>query len=331
MTTATAPGITWSWSLFLLGTAFGLPAAIITVVDAPLGLAFAVGVVPAAISRLAPRRRSRLTALVVGTAAAASLVLGAVLTQVPVVAVIAIFVLGVGAVLWARRGRAGSLAVAICLPLVGIGLSFPDLHLALTLGLLIVLGSAYAWLVSLAWPEFVPQPPAAAATPPPFGAALTYGILLGAAGALAATIGYLQHLEHVGWATGACLLVMRPNRSLLFLRSAGRALSVIGGALLAMLVAVWDPSGWILGCLALVAVAAATATQASRWYVAPGFTTFLALSMIMRTSDASPADRFAERSLETLLGVGIALLFGWAIPRLIAAVASARQPPPTVG
>ena len=230
-------------------------------------------------------------------------------------AVVVIFVLGLLAPLWATRSRAGALVVALALPLTGIGLSFSSVGAAAGLGLLMIAGSVYAWLVSLAWPQHPTKPrqPGPAKTPK---AALGYGILLGCAGASAATIGYLLHLEHVGWVTGACLLVMRPARSLLLLRTIGRAVSVTIGALAAAAFATVSPPNTLIAAAILLVLGAATATHDSRWYVTPGFTTFLALSLILQGAGESPAGRFNERVLETLLGVGIALVFGWIVPAL---------------
>lgn len=307
-------GVAWSWSLFLLGVLLGLPAAIVAVFDAAMGFALAVGVIPAAVNHLAPRRAGRWSAVVVGAAAGASMVLGSFLTQTPAVAVAFLFTLGFVSPLWANRSRVGGLVVALCLPLTGVGLSFDDTTGAIAFAGLIVAGSIYAWLISLVWPE---RPLPVASVPPHTESELVYGILLGSAGALAALLGYLMHLEHVGWATGACLLVMRPDRSMLFLRGVGRALSVVVGALAAALVALWAPPSVALASLILLVVAAATATQSSRWYIVPGFTTFLALSMIIQTSSSGPFARFTERTWETLLGIAIALLFGWAIPAVL--------------
>ncbi len=306
-------GLNWSWSLFLLGVALALPAVAVTPFDPSFGLALAVGVIPAAANRLAPQRSARWVAVLVGAVAAASMTFGALLTRTPLFAVTVIFVLGLLAPLWATRSRAGAVVVAFALPLTGIGLSFTTVTSALAIGALMVAGSVYAWIVSLAWPERT----AAARTPAPASssrAALGYGILLGCAGATAATIGYLLHLEHVGWVTGACLLVMRPTRSLLFLRTIGRATSVSIGALAAAAVASVSPPNAILAAAILLVLGAATATHDSRWYVTPGFTTFLALSLILQGAGESPAGRFNERFLETLLGVGIALVFGWLVP-----------------
>lgn len=317
-------GVSWSWSLFLLGIVLALPAVVVTPFDPSFGLALAVGVIPAAANRLAPQRARRWVTVLVGVIAAASMTFGALLTRTPWLAVTAILVLGLLAPLWATRSRAGALVVALALPLTGIGLSFTSPSAALGLGALMIAGSVYAWIVSLAWPQHVP--PARAPAPPTTArAALGYGILLGCAGASAATIGYLLHLEHVGWVTGACLLVMRPTRSMLFLRTIGRAASVTIGALAAAGFAALSPPSAILAAAILLVLGAATATHDSRWYVTPGFTTFLALSLILHGAGESPAGRFNERTLETLLGVSIALVFGWLIPAAVGMVGHRRH------
>jgi len=93
------------------------------------------------------------------------------------------------------------------------------------------------------WPERQPSAATEETEAPP---TLGYGLRFGAAGASAAAIGFALGLEHVGWATAACLLVMRPAAEMQRLRSVGR-------------------------------IAAAAATRAGRWYVTPAFTTFLVL------------------------------------------------------
>ncbi|MDN4613181.1 FUSC family protein [Leifsonia sp. F6_8S_P_1B] len=309
-------GLSWSWSLFLLGLVLALPAAVATPFDPSIGLGLAIGVIPAAANRLAPRRAGRWVTVLVGIVAAAAMTFGASLTRTPVLAVVAIFVIGLVAPLWATRSRAGALVVSLALPLTGIGLSFSSVGTTAVLGLLMIGGSVYAWLVSLAWPQRLP-PVRQQAPPPGSRAALSYGVLLGCAGALAATTGYLLHLEHVGWVTGACLLVMRPTRSLLFLRTIGRAVSVTLGAFAAAAFSAWGPPDLVLAIAVVLVLGAATATHDSRWYVTPGFTTFIALSLILQGNGESPAGRFNERTLETLLGVGIALIFGWLVPAVL--------------
>ncbi len=149
-------------------------------------------------------------------------------------------------------------------------------------------------------------------------ALLIYGILLGAAAGTAAAIGFATGVEHVGWATGAVLLVMRPVRGQLVLRSVGRAASVLIGALAAAGFALLSPSGAVIGLAIGVVLGCLGAVQESRWYVAPAFTTFLVLTLLLSTSAESPTARFLERTLETFLGVALALFFGALVPALLA-------------
>lgn len=316
-------GVTWQWSRFGLGLLFALPAMIVAPFSATAGLALAAGVLPAAAFRLPPRRRGRAVIPLVGVLSAAGVLLGSLLATVPAVAVVAVFASAVLAAVTAARGRVAQLVLILALPMVGIGLSFPWSAVSIGLAASMLVGSVYAWLVALAWPERDEPPPAAA--PVPRGRAmLVYGILLGAAAAIAAAVGFVLGLEHVGWATAAVLLVMRPVRGQLIARSIGRAVSVLVGAFAAAAFAVVRPDDLVMGIAAGVVVGALCASQESRWYVAPGFTTFIALTLILVTSSAPPGARFLERALETLLGVGLALVFGAVVPSLLSFLARRR-------
>lgn len=319
-------GLTWRWSRFGLGLLFSLPAVAVAPSAPTLALALGVGVLPAAAFGLPPRRRARAVIVVIGALSAAGLLLGSLLAVWPVVAVIAVFVLAVLASVNATNGRFAQLALILVLPMVGLGLSFPWSPVTLALAACMLAGSVYAWLVSLLWPQTESTPLPAA--PVPRGRAmLIYGMLLGTAAAIAAGIGFLLDLEHVGWATGTVLLVMRPVRGQLIARSAGRAISVLAGALAAASLALLSPGPLLIGAVIGLLIGALCATQASRWYVAPGFTTVLVLTLILSTSSASPEARFLERTVETLVGVGLALFFGTVVPALLAVLARHRRVP----
>ena len=309
-------GMTWRWSRFALGILFAIPSLIVAPFDIPLAVAFGIGVVPAAAFGLPPRRRGRAVIPIVGALSAAGLLLGSLLSTWPVIAVIAVFGLALLASLNATRGRLGQLVLVLVLPMSGIGLSFPWSSVTLGFAGCIVAGSVYAWLVCLSWPER-DEPPLTPQPMPRGRAMLIYGLLLGTAAAIAAALGFLLDLQHVGWATGAVLLVMRPVRGQLITRSIGRAVSVLVGALAAAGLAVLAPGNLAVGVIVAVVIGAMCASQESRWYVAPGFTTFLALTLILVTSPEPPAERFLERTVETLIGVGLALLFGALIPTLL--------------
>ncbi|HEY0279351.1 MAG TPA: FUSC family protein [Solirubrobacterales bacterium] len=307
------PGLAWSWDGALLGAAYALPAAIIATGDPARGIALSVGVLPAAIVGLAPRRRGRLMVVVLGVLTGVPMLIGGLLAGVPVLAVAAIGALGVGAALLAARVPVGRVAMVLSLPMVGIGLSYSDVGKAAGLAGLMVAGSIFACAVSMLWPER--QAPAAAKeveAPPTLG----YGLRLGAAGASAAAIGFALGLEHVGWATAAALLVMRPAPEMQRLRSAGRIVAVAVGAVGAILLVHADPADVWFAFAALLAIAAAAATRAGRWYVTPAFTTFLVFLLLLYGDPQDSASRFNERLWETVLGVGLAYLFGLVLPAL---------------
>ncbi|WP_101846374.1 FUSC family protein [Zhihengliuella sp. ISTPL4] len=309
--------LSWQWSRFGLGVLYAVPTIVVAPFDPAVALALSIGVLPAAVVGLPPRRRARAAIPFLGALVALGLLLGAALALVPVLAVLALALLSVGASMLAARGRAGQLALTLVLPLVGIGLSFPFSAATIAVAAAILAGSVYAWLVALLWPERSIGDGTPAAVPKG-RAMVVYGVLLGAAAATAAAIGFALGLEHVGWATGAVLLVMRPVRGQLVLRSVGRATSVLVGALAAAGFAVLSPNGAMVGVAIGLTLGSLCAVQESRWYVAPAFTTFLVLTLLLSTSAEPPAARFLERTLETLLGIALALFFGALVPALLA-------------
>jgi Fusaric acid resistance protein-like len=306
------PGLVWDWSTAALGAVYALPGAVVVLSDRSRGLALVVGVLPAAIVGLMPTRRGRLAIVVLGTSIGVPMFLGGLLAGVPVLAVLAIAGLGVGSALLAARFRLGQVAMTLSLPMVGIGLSYSNLGKAAALAGLMVLGSAFACLVSMLWPEHAAAPSPRDAPKPTLG----YGVRLGGAGATAAAIGFLLDLEHVGWACAAALLVMRPAADMQRLRSVGRIVAVAIGALAAIGLLRLSPSAWAYSLAAIAAVAGAGATHRSRWYVTPAFTTFLVFLLLLYSRPQDAASRFNERVLETLLGVGIAYAFGLGLPAI---------------
>jgi fusaric acid resistance family protein len=312
---ARAPGLAWQWPAAALGAAYALPAAVVTLNDPQRGFALAVGVLPAAIVGILPTRRARLAIVVLGACVGVPIFLGGLLSGIPVLAVAAILGLGAGSALLAARFRLGTLAMNLSLPMVGVGLSYADVGTAAAITALMVVGSAYACAISMLLPE---QRRAASprARPRPAAPTLDYGIRLGAAGATAAAVGFLLDLDHVGWACAAALLVMRPAAEMQRLRSVGRIVSVIVGAVGAVALVHAGPRAAVYSLAVLAALAGAAAMRASRWYVVPAFTTFLVFLLLLYSHPQDAASRFGERVLETLLGVAIAYLFGLVLPAL---------------
>jgi uncharacterized membrane protein YccC len=213
------------------------------------------------------------------------------------------------------RFPVGQVVMNLSLPMVGVGLSYPSVGKAAGMMGLMVLGSALGCLVSMLWPERPPAP-SAAGRPPARPPTIGYGIRLGAAGATAAAIGFILDLEHVGWACAAALLVMRPAAEMQRLRSVGRLIAVALGALAAIAIVRLGPPASVYSVAAVAAVAGAGGTRGSRWYVTPAFTTFLVFLLLLYSRPQDAASRFSERLVETVLGVGIAYIFGLALPAL---------------
>ena len=309
-----APAIVWDWSRFGLGAVLALPAGIALILDTNTGLALAVGILPAVAVPLAPLRRGRVLSLVIAGIAGVSLVVGSLLGRNLFVAVVGLFVICLGASLAALRNNAGRLALSFAAPLAGMGLSFEFGKVIVVAGLMILSG-AYAWAISLLWPE---RPTVAKPETPQESrsAAVDYGVRLGCAAVTAAGIGFLLDLDHKGWVCGAALLVMRPSTGPLIARSLGRALSVLVGAFFGSLFIQAEPQPTVLAIVVGVILAAMAATQPSRWYVTPAFTTFVVFMLLLWQHPTDTVWRFWQRNFETLLGVGIALLFGLAVPLL---------------
>lgn len=309
------PNLVWDWPVAGLCAVYALPAAAVALSDRQKGIALAVGVLPGALAGLSPRRRGRLAIVVLGVAIGVPMFLGGLLSDVPVLAVVTIAALGVGAAALAARFRLGTIAMTLCLPMFGVGLSYPEVGKAAGAAGLMILGSAFACLVSMLWPEHQPPTPRPA-RPPVAKPTLEYGFRLGAAGATAAAIGFILDLEHVGWACAAALLVMRPSADMQRLRSSGRILAVAAGALAGAGLVRLHPAAAVYSVAVIVVIAAAGATHRSRWYVTSAFTTFLVFLLLLYSDPQSADKRLNERLLETVLGVGIAYLYGLALPAL---------------
>jgi len=309
-----APAIVWDWSRLGLGAVLALPAVIALIFDTNTGLALAVGMLPVVALPLAPLRRGRILSLSIAAIAGVSLLVGSLLGRNGLVAVVGLFAICLGASLAAHRSRAGRLALNFAAPLAGMGLSFEFGKVIIVAGLMIASG-AYAWAISLLWPE---RPVAAApeASTTTRQQAVDYGIRLGCAAATAAGIGFLFELDHKGWVCGAALLVMRPATGPLIARSVGRAASVLAGAFLGSLFVQAQPQSIVIAIVTGVVLAAMAATQPSRWYLTPAFTTFVVFMLLLWQHPTDTIWRFWQRNLETLLGVAIALLFGLAVPLL---------------
>jgi hypothetical protein len=324
----TAAGrLTWTWSDALRCGLCTLPAALIVLTGDPSrGIAWAVGILPAAIIGLAQTRRARIRLVYVGMLFALSILLGSLLVQTSFTAVIGIFGVAFGSAVLASRRAFGLAAMSLCAPVAAVGLSYPDMAKALGLGLIVLGGSLFSYLVSMLYPESSGAGPGP--TPPllPSELAVRYGVRLGLAAAVATAVGIAIHTDHVGWAPAAALFVMRPTEDMQELRSIGRIVSVLLAGLAAIAFLRISPSPQLIAVMVVLAIAGAAGTRRSHWYVTPFFTTFLVLVMLLYSNPtvANEQWRFAERLDETILGVGLAYVFGLLLPRVISWAGMAR-------
>jgi len=308
--------VVWSWRAAALGAVCAIPAAVVAAFDVTNGLAFAFGVLPAAIVGIAPRRVDRKRVVPLGGMIGLAIFLGSVVAGTPIVAVVVMFAAAVGAALLAARRSLGLVMLNLAVPMLGIGLSFDDTGESAALAILMLAGSVFTWLVSLLWPETDAPPPPAAAPAPPRRVMLDYGVRLGLAAATAAAIGFALDLDHVGWSVAAATLVMRPSADMQRLRSVGRVVSVFIGALVAAGMASLSPDAAWYSLACVLVLAGAAATRGSRWYVTPAFTTFVAISLLVYAHPGDASYRFGERVGETLGGVAVAYFFGLVVPKL---------------
>jgi hypothetical protein len=314
-----ARNIAWSWSLALFGAlCAAAPAVVVAGGDPSKGLALGVGALPAVAIGLQPERRKRFATVVVGGVFAVFLVLGSLLSQSHALAVVGMFVVPLAAAVLASRRPLGLVALMLAAPLIAVGLSYEDLDKAVEVGLLLVVGSLAATLISLAWPE---RPPVERPRPTLMSrdAALRYGARLGLAAASAVALSYAVGTDHPGWAPAAVLFIMRPQEQMHQLRSWGRVISVFVGGLIGAWLLSFDPPYGVLALSLVSALACSAATHGSRWYVSPLFSTFLVILLLL-VSDYSAAAahwRFAERFGWTVVGAGLAYLFGLLLPRLL--------------
>jgi hypothetical protein len=321
----------WSWRDASFGAVIaGVGIAVIVTGHVEMGLPMLMGSLPAAVIGLLPTRTQRRNLVILGILFGSFLMLGSLIAQWALIAIPGMFLLAFGGSILASKRRFGMIMLYLCVPLAGVGLSYEGLENSVNVGLLLIIGSIVAFGWSLCFKEYKPPigTPAATANPQLFSnvQAQNYGIRLGLTAAISTAIGFLLGVDHMGWIVGASLFVMRPSEDVHKSRSIWRMISVFLGASAASLLLTLNLPPFVIGSLAGGALIAAAATHRSRRYITPIFSTFLVFWLLLYTDPtyANIAYRFNERILETLIGIGIAFVFGIAIPKLISRPRSSR-------
>ena len=262
-----------------------------------------------------PSRKRRVQGLLLGVAFAVVFLLGSVVSQIPLVAVFAVFGVAYGAAMLASKRPIGRVVLGLMLPALVVGLSSAG-AIGLITSLFLVAGSIWATAVTMLWPERsadVDQPA------PTLDSHRTqvYALLLASAASLALLLGYAFNFSHLGWAPAAVVLVMRPQPDLLTSRGVGRVLATSAGVLFAWLVVRYQPADLLLAVVIVGVVAAIVATRTSRWYVTSAGTGILVMLLIGLSAPDELRYALLERFGETLLGVALAYTFGVAVPFLL--------------
>jgi len=310
--------LVWSWrNARFTAVIAAIPVFIIATCHVEAGLSLLLGALPASIMGLPPTRKQRRKIIVIGILIGVFLMLGSFMAQWAIVAIPGMFLLAFGAALLLSRRTIGIVALTICLPIAGVGLSYPGLVNSVPLALLYIIGSVVAYGWSLCFKEHKPEQPAER---PLMSSkqSRNYGLRLGLMAATATTMGFALGFEHIGWLVGAALFVMRPRKEVQKLRSVGRAISVFVGALIASWLLSQSLPPVVIASLCAISLVTASATISSRWYISPAFTTFLVFWSVLYgdPTSANIEYHFDERVLGTLLGVSLAYFFGILIPNI---------------
>ncbi len=320
----------WSWRDAGFGAVISaVVIGIIVTGHVEMGLPMLLGSLPAATIGLLPTRAQRRNLVILGLLFGTFLMLGSLIAQWVWIAVPGMFLLALGGSMLASKKRFGMIVLFLCVPLTGVGLSYEGLENSISVGLLFIIGSIIAYGWSLCFKEYEPpsRPPASAESSLFSNVqARNYGIKLGLTAAVSTAIGFALGVEHIGWIVGASLFVMRPSQDVHKSRSIWRMISVFVGASTASILLTLNLSPLMIGALAGGALIAAAATHRSRRYITPTFSTFLTFWLLLYTEPtiANVTYRFNERILETVIGIGIAFLFGIAIPKLITRLRSSK-------
>jgi len=118
----------WSWrNVRFTAVIAAIPVIIIDTGHIEAELSLLLGALPASIMGLPPTRKQRRKIIVVGILVGVFLMLGSFMTQWAIVAIPGMFLLAFGAALLLSRRSLSTIAITICLPLAGVGLSYQGL------------------------------------------------------------------------------------------------------------------------------------------------------------------------------------------------------------
>lgn len=192
--------IVWSWWDARFGAVItAIPFVVIITGYVEAGLSLLIGSLSAALIGLLPTRAQRRKLVVMGLLFGIFLMLISFMAQWAWVAIPSMFLLAFGSSLLASSRPFGMIALSLCVPVAGVGLSYGGLENSMGLGLLIIVGSIVAYGWSLCFKEH--EPPAITRHENTLMMSRmqsrNYGIRLGLAVAMATATGFALGVEHI--------------------------------------------------------------------------------------------------------------------------------------
>ncbi len=294
-----------------------VPALVLTAFgNEQAGMIGVVGLLPATLAGISPRRRQRAAILVYGLVWVAAVWLGYFIkTHLNMVTAAALMAaIGAAAFFVSQRFRWAGVAFTVVVPVISLGLNYeaPKMPLAFTQGILP--GSLLAFFVSLCFPEFEAPSGSPASQPPK--ANRQFPALYAAALATAVGIGYSW--DHTGWEVSAVAYSMRPSQQMAKIRSVSRMAAVFIGASLASLLLLANPPPVVPVIVAAMLMVAGAGLHQSKANVTPAFMTFSSLVfMLFPTMDDTLVERkYFERILWVAIGLAVSCFYGLLLPWL---------------
>jgi hypothetical protein len=317
--------IRWDRSDALRGLICALPGAVVAALwSVPFGGALALGTIIVALLGVPPREQGRSRVLTAGLVFAGAYAVGAVIVSNGVIAVAGLAAACYACVLLATRGGLGRVVGSFAAPALALGMNHPAPDGFLLAGTFVV-GSLWATLVTVIWPDRFSTTPAPR---PPAGPTIdvrTYAVSFALAGAIGLVIGLWLDLVHVAWSAGAALLIMRPAPGQTRGRAVQRIVATFAGITLAVGIAAFGPSDLAIAVVVALAIAGVVATRGSDWYVTSAGTGLIGLLLSSLSGTDALTSTYQERLLETAIGAALAILFGLVVPELIARRSRARS------
>lgn len=299
---------------------FGVLPAFVLILqgNVPVGVAFAIGLLPASLLGIGASRKLRVIYAIFGCMFGLGVFAGSLLTLLPSIwlAGLALAAVAYSSVQLAAKREIGVVLLALVVPSIAVGLGYEP-STAVGLSLAFILGSLWSGAVSLFWPvqKAVPQKSVDFVIHHP----KVYGILLGLAACTAAVVGYYFDPLYAGWTATATMLIMRPIDGMVRLRGIGRALSTVAGTISAIVLVQADLPQVLLAATLSASVMFVISTRTSRWYIVPFATSFLILTVISyETENLGLIQQTGwNRIADNLLGAAIALFYGYIVPRVL--------------